>query len=75
MSRGMRGYTGNSVPTNRVIRSRSHVMVRTVPKYTPTSKGKVFDYEFSLTQLERETRIKALIKFMSESNQTQVLEA
>jgi hypothetical protein len=50
-------------------------MVRTVPKYTPASKGKVYAYEFSLTQLERETRIKALIKFMSESNQTQVLEA
>lgn len=59
-------YSGN-IPTSRVIRSRSHVMVRTVPKYTPPSKAKVYDYEFSLTQAERERRIKALIKFISDT--------
>lgn len=42
-------------------------MVRTVPKYTPPSKAKVYDYEFSLTQAERERRIKALIKFISDT--------
>lgn len=68
MSRGMRGITGNGVPTSRVIRSRSHVMVRTVPKYTPPTRARVYDYEFSLTQLERERRVKALIKFISDSN-------
>lgn len=59
-------YAGE-IPTSRVIRSRSHVMVRTVPKYTPPSKAKVYDYEFSLTQAERERRIKALIKFISDT--------
>lgn len=42
--RGMRGFTGNSVPTSRVMRSKSHVVVRVVPKgYSPTKPkvGKV----------------------------------
>lgn len=64
----MRGITGNSIPTNRVIRTRSHVTVRTVPKWTPPTKSKVFPVEFNLTQAEQERRIKALIQYMSESN-------
>lgn len=60
-------YQGN-VPTSRVIRSRSHVMVRSVPKYTKPTNGKVHDYEFRLTQAERERRIKALIKLVGEAN-------
>lgn len=39
--RGMRGFTGNSVPTNKVIRSRSHVMVRVVPKGYSQTKPKI----------------------------------
>lgn len=39
--RGMRGFTGNPVPTSRVIRSKSHVIVRVVPKHTPPTKPRV----------------------------------
>lgn len=60
-------YAGE-IPTNRVIRTRSHVMVRTVPKYTPPTKARVQDYEFSLTQLERTRRLEALSKLLGYSN-------
>jgi hypothetical protein len=68
MSNGMRGYTGDSVPTNRVIRTKSYVTVRNVPKYTPSTKAKIHDYEFSLTQLERTRRIDVLSKLLGYSN-------
>lgn len=57
-----------AIPTSRVIRSRSHVMVRSVPKYTPPTKAKVYDYEFGLTQAEQSRRVEALMKVMGYSN-------
>lgn len=60
-------YSGN-VPTGRVVRTRSYVMVRTVPKYTAPTKPRVQDYEFSLTELERTRRINALSKLLGYSN-------
>lgn len=40
-NRGMRGFTGDSVPTSRVIRSQSHVVVRVVPKGYHKTKPKI----------------------------------
>lgn len=60
-------YQG-AIPTSRVIRSRSHVMVRSVPKYTAPTKPKKFAVEFSLTQAEQNRRVEALRILLGYSN-------
>jgi hypothetical protein len=38
--KGMRGYDGSTVPTNKVLRSASYVQVRTVAKVQLRTNGK-----------------------------------
>lgn len=66
-------YSGG-IPTSRVIRTKSYVTVRSVPKYTPSTKARIYDYEFSLTQAERTRRIDVLSKLLGYSNQNNGME-
>jgi hypothetical protein len=39
-NRGMRGITGNAVPTNKVIKSRSYVITNPRPRHAPSKSAR-----------------------------------